>query len=252
MTLTSELEGMYAVWLREFKVYLREKERVVSSLVSPILWILAFGTGLGSVVSLEGVNYRTYIYPGVLVMSILFSSVFYGVYVIWDRKLDFLKEVLVAPVSRASIFIGKVLGGCTDAMIQAAILLAISSFLGVSMPLFVAVKVFFILLFLSVALVSLGLAIGANMRSPEGFMLVINFVIWPLFFFSGALFPLEGLPAWLSSITSLNPVTYGVDAVRGSIIGVKHFSLLTDLEVITVFAFASMAAGAWSFKRMRD
>lgn len=252
MVRISEIEGIYAVWLREFKVYLREKERVASSLVSPILWIVAFGTGLGSVVAIEGINYRTYIYPGVLVMSVLFSSMFYGVYVIWDRKLDFLKEVLVAPVSRASIFIGKVLGGCTDAMIQAAILLLISPFLGLSMPVFTAAKVFLLLLFLSVALVGLGLAIGANMKSPEGFMLVINFVIWPLFFFSGALFPLENLPAWLSSVTAINPLSYGVDAVRGSIIGIQHFSLARDVGVVALFALISLIAGAWSFKRMRD
>ncbi|MEM4188550.1 MAG: ABC transporter permease, partial [Candidatus Hadarchaeum sp.] len=206
----SEIEGIYAVWLREFKVYIREKERVISSLISPILWLIAFGTGLGSVVTIEGVNYRTYIYPGILIMSVLFSSLFYGVYVIWDRKLDFLKEVLVAPLSRVSIFVGKVLGGCTTVMVQTTALLAIGYLIGLCLAPDVLLKVFLLLFLLSVALVSLGLSIGANMRSPEGFMLVANFVIWPLFFFSGALFPLSNLPPWLSGITSINPVTYGV------------------------------------------
>ncbi|MGC8817209.1 MAG: ABC transporter permease [Candidatus Hadarchaeum sp.] len=246
----SEVEGIYAVWLREFKVYLREKERVISSLISPILWLVAFGTGLGSVVTIEGVNYRTYIYPGILIMSVLFSSLFYGVYVIWDRKLDFLKEVLVAPLSRVSIFIGKVLGGCTTVMVQTAALLVIGYFIGFSLAPTILLEVFLLLFLLSIALVSLGLAIGANMRSPEGFMLVANFVIWPLFFFSGALFPLSNLPPWFSNITSINPVTYGVDLVRGAIIGIQHFPLLIDIEVIAIFSLLAIVAGTWSFKRM--
>lgn len=248
----SEIEGIYAVWLREFKVYIREKERVISSLVSPILWLVAFGTGLGSVVAIEGVNYRTYIYPGILIMSVLFSSLFYGVYVIWDRKLDFLKEVLVAPLSRLSIFIGKVLGGCTTVMIQTAALLVIGYLIGLYLAPDVFLKVLLLLFLISLALVSLGLCIGANMRSPEGFMLVANFVIWPLFFFSGALFPLSNLPPWLSSITTINPVTYGVDIVRGTIIGIQHFPPLADLGVILVFSLLAFAAGTWSFKRMHD
>jgi ABC-2 type transport system permease protein len=247
----SEVEGIYAVWLREFKVYLRERERVISSLVSPLLWILAFGTGLGSVLTIEGVDYRTYIYPGILVMSVLFSSLFYGVYVIWDRKLDFLKEVLVAPVSRVSIFIGKVLGGCTTVMIQATAIIVIGFFIGLPLPPDVLVKVLLLLFFISVALVSLGLGIGASMRSPEGFMLVANFVIWPLFFFSGALFPLVNLPAWLSSITLVNPITYGVDAVRGTVIGKYFFFLLVDVGVLLLFSGFAIALGTLSFRRMR-
>jgi ABC-2 type transport system permease protein len=247
----SEVEGIYAIWLREFKVYLREKERVVSSLISPLLWILVFGTGLGSVVTLEGVDYRTYIYPGVLVMSVLFSSVFYGIYIIWDRKLDFLKEVLVAPVSRLGIFIGKTLGGCTDVAIQAAMLLAIGVLIGVPLTAYAIIADFLLLLLIAIGLVAVGLAIGANMRSPEGFMLVVNFVMWPLFFFSGALFPLGNLPQWLFAVVAANPLTYGVDAVRGVTIGVWHFAPLLDIAVLFAFALLAVAAGALSFRRMQ-
>ena len=248
----SELEGIYAVWLREFKVYTREKERVVSSLISPILWLVAFGAGLGSVVSIEGINYRTYIYPGILVMSVLFSSLFYGVYVIWDRKLDFLKEVLVAPLSRVSIFIGKVLGGCTTVMVQTTAVLIIGSLIGLPFSLDIFLKAFLLLSLLSIALVSLGLSIGANMKSPEGFMLIANFVIWPLFFFSNALFPLDNLPGWLSWVTTANPITYGVDAVRGAVIGLQHFSLAADIGVMLAFSLIVIAVGTWSFRRMHD
>jgi len=248
----SEIEGIYAVWLRELKVYIREKERVISSLVSPLLWIIAFGTGLGSVVTIEGVNYRTYIYPGILVMSVLFSSLFYGVYVIWDRKLDFLKEVLVAPLSRASIFIGKVLGGCTTVLVQTTTIMIIGYFIGLPLSPETFAKVFLLLFILSIALVSMGLAIGANMRSPEGFMLVANFVIWPLFFFSGALFPLNNLPDWLMGVTSINPVTYGVDAVRGAVIGTQHYPLLCDIGVLLLLSLIVITVGTWSFKKMHD
>jgi len=248
----SEIEGIYAVWLREFKVYIREKERVVSSLVSPILWLVAFGVGVGSTVTMEGVNYRVYIYPGILVMSVLFSSMFYGVYVIWDRRLDFLKEVLVAPLSRVSIFIGKVLGGCTTVMVQTTAIMVIGYFIGLSLSLDAFLEAFALLFLLSIALVSLGLSIGANMRSPEGFMLVANFVIWPLFFFSGALFTLSNLPAWLSGVTSANPITYGVDSVRGATIGIRHFPMAVDIAVMLIFSLLAIVAGAWSFRRMHD
>jgi ABC-2 type transport system permease protein len=248
----SEIEGVYAVWLRELKVFTREKERVIASLISPLLWIFAFGTGLGSVVTTEGVNYRIYIYPGILVMTVLFSSVFYGLYVIWDRRLDFLKEVLVAPVSRTSIFIGKVLGGCTTVMIQTVAVLIIGFFIGVPMSLDIFLKALLLLFLISVALVSLGLSIGANMKSPEGFMLVANFVMWPLFFFSGALFPLSNLPSWLSSATNINPVTYGVDAVRGIVVGVQHFPLWGDIGVLLLLSLVVIAIGTLSFRRMHD
>src|SRR3989338_4863925 len=121
----SETSGIYALWYREFKVFLREKSRVVSSIINPILWLLIIGGGLGASVDIEGINYQTFIYPGVLAQTILFSSIFFGVYIVWDRKIDFLKEVLVAPISRTSIFIGKILGGATDTFIQSFILLII-------------------------------------------------------------------------------------------------------------------------------
>ncbi len=248
----NDIEGMYAVWLREFKVFIREKERVISSLISPLLWIIAFGTGLGSVVDIEGINYRNFIYPGILVMSVLFSSLFYGVYVIWDRKLDFLKEVLVAPVSRVSIFIGKTMGGCTTVMIQATGLIIFGYLLGIPISLDIFVSTLLLLFLISIALVSLGLGIGANMKSPEGFMLMVNFVMWPLFFFSGALFPLSNLPTWLLGITYLNPITYGVDAVRGAVIGLQQFSLLTDIVVVLLFTLAMVTVGTFSFRRMHD
>jgi ABC-2 type transport system permease protein len=247
----SEIEGIYAIWLREAKIYMREKERVISSIVSPLLWIFAFGAGVGSSMDIiEGYSYQVFIYPGIVVMTVLFASLFYGVYIIWDRKLDFLKEVLVAPVSRASVFAGKVLGGATDTMIQVVFLLVIGLFISVPLTLFVMIKAFLMLLLISIALVSVGLVIGANLKSPEGFSLVINFVMWPMFFFSAPLFPLRNLSGPLAAITFINPLTYGVDAVRGIILGVNHFPIYLDVEVMVIFALIAMVAGVLSFRRM--
>ncbi len=247
----SEIEGIYAVWLREAKIYIREKERVISSIVSPLLWIFAFGAGVGSTVeNIQGYTYQVFIYPGVVVMTVLFASLFYGVYIIWDRKLDFLKEVLVAPVSRASVFAGKVLGGATDAMIQVVFLLIIGLFISVPLTPLIIINAFLMLLLISIAMVSIGLVIGANLKSPEGFTLVINFVMWPMFFFSGALFPVSNLPGWLAAATYINPLTYGVDAVRGIILGIHQFPIYLDAVVMILFSLIAMGAGVWSFRRM--
>ncbi len=247
----SELEGVYAVWLREAKIYVREKERLISAIISPLLWIFAFGTGVGSTVDIiQGYSYQVFIYPGIVVMTVLFTSLFYGIYIIWDRKLDFLKEVLVAPVSRASVFAGKMLGGATDAMVQVIILLVIGFFINVPLTPLNTVWAFLMLLLISVAMVSIGLVIGSNLKSPEGFSLVINFVMWPMFFFSGALFPVDNLPHWLAAVTYMNPLTYGVDALRGIILGINQFSILYDALVMLVFSVIMMGLGVLSFKRM--
>jgi ABC-2 type transport system permease protein len=253
----SELEAIYAVWLREVKVYLRERERVISSFISPILWLVAFGSGVGASVSLQGesyrgISYQVFIYPGVLSMALLMTSIFYGVYIIWDRRLDFLKEVLVAPVSRSSVFLGKMLGGCTDVMLQSLILLILGVLIGMPITPLVFLYSLLILFLISVAMVSLGLVMGSNLTNQEAFGLVMNFVVWPLFFFSGALFPVSNLPAWLSTITYLNPLTYGVDALRGAILGIWDFPAYVDFSVLIVFSIIMMFLGTISFGRMQQ
>jgi len=244
-------EGIYALWLREFKVFTRERSRVVTSIINPILWIFVFGGGLGSSVSIEGINYQVFIYPGILAMSILFTSVFYGVYIVWDRKIDILKAVLVAPLSRTSIFVGKVLGGCTDSMIQAFVMLLISFAVGVYLSPLTFVLAIFILFLLALSLVSVGLIIGSLMESPEGFSMVVSFLVFPLFFFSGALYPLDNLPIWLSIIAYVDPVTYGVDGLRTVILGVSKFSFHVDLAILIAFAAAMFTIGTRAFERMK-
>jgi len=246
----SRFEGIYALWLREFKVFTRERSRVVTSIFTPILWIFVFGGGLGSAVDIGGVNYQVFIYPGVLAMSVLFSSVFFGTYIVWDRKIDILKEVLVAPLSRTSIFVGKVLGGCTDSMIQAFIMLLISFALGVYLSPSALLMAILLLFLLALSLVSTGLIIGSLMESPEGFNMIVSFLVFPLFLLSGALFPLDNLPLWLRAMTYLDPVTYGVDGLRTVTIGVSQFPLHVDLAVLAVFAAVMFTVGTAAFERM--
>jgi ABC-2 type transport system permease protein len=247
----SELLGVYAVWWREIKVFQREKSRVVSSIVQPLMWLFLFGSGVGASVSIGSVNYQDYIYPGILAMSVLFGSVFFGLYIVWDRKLDVLKAVLVAPVSRISIFFGKVLGGCTDVILQILILFLFSFLFPAIDPAGIPLALL-ILCITSIAMVSLGLALGSLFESLEGFQVVSTFVVFPLFFLSGALFPVnERLPSWLQGVVILNPLTYTVDGVRGALLGLNSFSLTTDIGVITMFAVMMILTGSALFSRMK-
>ena len=258
LQLQNEIGGIAAVWYREWKVFLRERSRIVASIINPILWLLVFGGGLGANVSIPGGNYQAFIYPGILAQAVLFSSIFFGVYIVWDRKIDFLKEVLVAPISRTSIFVGKVLGGATDAMVQSCILLLLGLLLarggviaGLQLNVLSLATALLILFVTTVSLVSVGLIIGSLMESPEGFQLISSFVLFPTFFLSGALFPLDRLPSWLSVFIRCDPLTYSVDALRAAILGRSHFALAWDLGVMTAFAVATIAVGTYAFARMK-
>ncbi len=243
--------GLYALWYREFKVFTRERSRVVSSIVTPLFFVLILGGGLGSIVNLPGVGYQTFIYPGFLAMVVLFTSVFFGTYVVWDKRIDFLKEVLISPVARATIFTGKVLGGVTDAAIQVSILMLLGVFFGLPFNLLSVVAALFMLFLFAVGMVSLGLVIGSFMESPQGFGLIGSFVIFPMFLLSGALYPLENLPRWMAVLTHVNPVTYAVDGVRGVLLGASSHSFIFDLSIVFLFSAIMIALGTWSFNRMK-
>lgn len=246
----NELNGIYAIWVREFKVFYREKSRIISSIISPLFWLLIFGTGLGASVSIKGAKYQVFLYPGIIIMTCLFTSMFYGVYIIWDKRLDFLKGVLVAPLSRTSIFLGKVAGGVTDALLQATILMLMGPFFKIYfgwniIPIYIFL---FILLF---GLVSLGLTFGSLLESPEAFGLINSMINFPLFFLSGALFPLNNLPPVLKIFTRIDPVTYGVDAVRYLMIGQGTLGLKLDFIVLVSFAVIMAGIGIYFFRKMK-
>ena len=249
--LLKEFMGISAVWWREFKVFWREKSRILASFVQPMMWLFLFGSGVGASLSVGSINYRDYIYPGILTMSVIFGSVFFGLYVIWDRKLDVLKAVLVAPVTRISIFFGKVLGGCTDVIMQVAILFMFS-FLFPSVNPWGIPQALLILMVTSIALVAVGLSLGSLMESLEGFQVISAFVVFPLFFLSGALFPVdERLPRWLGSLVKFNPLSYTVDGVRGALLGVANTPFYINLVVVTLFAAVMLAVGCILFSRMK-
>ena len=247
----SELGGVAAVWHREFIVFQREISRVISSIVSPLMWLVLFGSGLSGSVTVGGAGYQTFIFPGIVIMSVLFTSVFYGVYIIWDRKIDVLKAVLVAPVSRLAIFFGKVLGGCTDALLQSTVIILLGFFFVSYTPLGLLLS-FVVVVLTAIGFVALGLALGAFFESLEGFQLIGTFLVFPVYFLSGALFPLDDrLPAWLRVVARFDPATYAVDATRYAMLGTAVFPVWLDLAVLFGFSATMVVLGSLAFSRMK-
>lgn len=246
------LSQVYAIWLREFKVFLRERSRLVASTFTPLLWLFVIGSGFGSTTAYTDLDYQTFIFPGIVCMSVIFSSVFYGSYIIWDRKFDFLKSVMVAPVNRGIVFTGKTFGGMTNSLVQAFILLIVGALIGIQFTAISLLQTVAVVLLLSFALTSLGLALGSYMHSLEGFQMIVSFVVMPLFFLSGALFPLDNLPEWLSFLTMLDPATYAVDALRNTMLGIRgSYPFEVDIGILTLFTTGLGAFGVYSFGRMK-
>jgi len=246
------LAGVYAIWKREILTFFREKPRIVSAVANPILWLLAFGEGLGSSVVIQGVqNYQQYIFAGILMQTFLFSSIFYGAYLVWDRRIDLLKAILVTPLSRSSIFLGKVLGGVTFSLVEAVIILVFGAAINIQ---YTVSSIILTLLTITVAtagLTAVGLIIGSFMTSPEGFQLITTFVVFPLFFLSGALYPLRNLNIYLAALNQINPLTYIVDLLRSILIGLQYFGTLENIIVTLAFAIIANIVGIQAFKRMR-
>lgn len=246
-----EMEAVYTIWLREFKIYLRAKERIIGSLAMPLLWFLIFGMGLGSSISFTGVdvNYFSFIVPGIIAMTILFTSLFSGVSVIWDREFGFMKEMLVAPISRTSIVIGKALGGATTTLIQCTLIIVLAVVLGWDISLLNALMLIPLIVIISIGFVSLGITMASIMKSTEGFQMIMNFIVMPMFFLSGALFPINSLPKWLRVITYVDPMMYGVEALRFISTGFSSFNILISFVFIILFSSAMSLLGAYTFSR---
>jgi ABC-2 type transport system permease protein len=255
LTMKKNLKGIYAIWYREFKVFTRERVRVVSSVVMPLMWYFIFGAGMSGVANVgKGVDYHHFIFPGFLVMMIIFSGLFNGAYIVWDKKIDFLKEVLIAPLSRTTIFFGKVAGCMTDALLQAFILLIVGVIIGIPFtPISVLLSII-MLVALAVGLVSIGLIMGSFMESPEAYGIISSVVVYPMFLLSGALYPLDKLPMWLKVLTRIDPASYAVDGLRDAIINTPHISdmpYLANLFVILGFDAVFILIGTWAFNRMK-
>lgn len=244
---------IFALWLRELKRYLRSRSQIVASLGQPLMYLLVLGFGLGPVFEKAGQgNYLQFVAPGVIGMSIMFSSVFSGVGLLWDRQFGFLKETLVAPVPRIQIMIGRTLGGASTAMIQGTLVLTVCLIAGFRPDDFGGVLLG-LLFMASIAVVfaAMGTIIGCSLKDMQGFQLIMNFLVMPIFFLSGALYPLSNLPGALTVLTQLDPLSYGVDGLRGAFIGQSHFGIAIDFAVLGALATLFLALGARAFSRIQ-
>lgn len=251
----SEIRGIYTLWLREVKRYGREKTRLISSFIQPLLWLVIFGSGMRlASLGFTRMSYQQFIFPGIVGQTLLFTSMFMGISVIWDREFGFLKEILVAPISRVSVFVGKMLGGSTDAVIQGGFVFLFSFLVSIRMSIDVFLLSLPIMLLITFGMVSIGLTLASLMESLESFGVIQTFVNLPLFFLSGALFPLGNFPQWLSWVSVIDPLTYGVDALRITILGgawTPIFPLQYDLLALVIFDMGMILVGTVIFGRTR-
>lgn len=241
------------MWLREVKKFIRSRSRIIGALGQPLFYLLAMGYGFGAIFQAAGQgSYINFLVPGVIGMTIIFTAIFNGMSIIWDRQFGFLKETLVAPVSRVSIMLGRTLGGATVATAQGCIVLILALFIGFHpYSWLMLIPAVLVMLLVSLLFSALGIAVASPLRDMQGFQLIMNFVVMPVFFLSGALFPLDTAPAALRWIAVFNPLSYGVDGLRGVFTDVAHFGVWTDFSVLVVLTAAFVALGAWMFGRIR-
>jgi len=246
------MQAIYILWLRQLKRYWRSKSRIVGSLGQPLLFLVALGFGFGPIYQKAGGgSYIEFLAPGIIAMSVIFTAIFSGIEIIWDRRFGFLKETLVAPVSRLAIMLGRTLGGATVATLQGCVVFVLSMIIGfrpVSWALVLAALGFVFIT--AVLFTALGTAIASVLEDMQGFQLIMNFLVMPLFFLSGALFPLQGLPGPIRIITYFDPLSYGVDGLQGALIGRSQFGMGFDFMVLTVITILLVALGAYLFSRI--
>jgi ABC-2 type transport system permease protein len=223
--LRANLRGAYIIWYRDVLRYWRDRTRIVAALGQPILYLFIFGTGLSTAFAVgrgagagADVDYKVFMFPGVLAMTVIFTSVFSAMSIVWDREFGFLREILVAPMSRTAVAVGKALGGATVACFQAGIVLLLGPIVGVPLTPGLLLQVVPLLFLLAFCLSCVGIAIASRMRTMEGFQVLMNFFLMPTVFLSGAFFPLNGLPTWLEVLTRLDPAAYGVDPIRRAVL----------------------------------
>ncbi len=244
---------IYILWLRELRRYVRSRAQIVASLGQPLLYLLALGFGMGPVFQKAGQgNYVQFVAPGVMAMTVLFSSMFSGMGLLWDRQFGFLKETLVAPVPRLQIMLGRTLGAATVAVIQGllvAVVCFIAGFRVVNLGVIPLALLF--LLLIACLFSALGTAIGSVLQNMQGFQLIMNFLVMPIFFLSGALYPLNGLPKIMSAVTRLDPLAYGVDGLRTTLIGITHFGVATDGIVLVLVAGLLLVTGSYLFAKIQ-
>jgi ABC-2 type transport system permease protein len=247
------MNAVRVLWLREVKKYLRSRTQIVSSLGQPLLYMLVLGFGLGPVFAQAGAgNYLQFLAPGLVGMAVLFSAAFSGIGLLWDRQFGFLRVTLAAPVPRFQVMLGRTLGGATVAVIQGVLVLVACVIVGFRPASLVGLlSTFGLMLLIAVVFCAMGTALGSKLENMQAFTLVMNFILMPLFFLSGALYPLTNLPLPLKLATSLDPLTYGVDALRAALLGLAHFSWVLDLTILAVLAMLFLVLGGYWFSKIR-
>jgi len=267
-SLRSELRAIRVVWRRELIRFSRDRLRILTSLMQPFLFLFILGTGLSSLASTHGVNFRTFIYPGVICLAVMFTAMFSAASIVWDREFGFLREMMVAPVRRSSIVLGKCLGGATVAGFQGLIVVAISPLVGVPYQIVLILELLALSLLLAFAITAFGVMFAARITQMQSFMAIMQMVIMPMFFISGALFSVASLPAWLAVLNRLDPLTYAVDPMRRAIFGhlnvsapARHalepgltwfgWTVPTALQaaVIAALGFGMLLIAIWQFSR---
>jgi ABC-2 type transport system permease protein len=256
------LKGIYTIWLRDVIRFSRNRARIVASLGQPLLFLFVFGAGLSPAMgAMAGGNlkFEQFMFPGILAMAVLFTAIFAAVSIVWDREFGFLKEVMVAPVSRVAVALGKLAGGSTVAMFQGSLVLLFAPLLGIKLTLDQALILIGLMLLLALVMSALGILVAARQRSMEGFQVIMNFIMLPMFFLSGAFFPLNGVPIWMEVLAKINPVTYGVDPLRQVALresvpqafmdALRLHPITTDVAIMLGFGIVFLVPAVWLFSK---
>jgi len=255
------LRGIYIIWYRELLRFVRERSRIVATMAMPLLFLVIFGAGLKNSMGplAPGVDFLQFMYPGIIAMSVLMTSFMGGMSVVWDREFGFLKEVLVAPLSRSGVALGKTLGGATVAMIQGILLLVLAPIVGADLTPLLVLKLVPLMLLLAVTVSAFGILIASRIQSMQAFPMVMQVVVFPLIFLSGVFFPVNNVPVWLEVLAKINPVTYGVDATRHLFLTLDNglrvslfghtMGTLEDVAIVLAFGAVAVIAAVWSFEK---
>jgi ABC-2 type transport system permease protein len=244
-----DFDAIRMIWLRDLIRHFRDKVRLLGSITRPVLWLLIMGTGLRAAFNVHGISYTHFIFPGIIAMNLIFAAMISTISIIWDREFGFLREILVAPIPRSSIVLGKALSGSTVAFIEGLFVLVFAPFIKINIPLVNLLLLLPLMFLIAFVCTALGIVIAARMTSFEGFGVISNFVIMPMFFLSGAMFPIDNLPHWINFIIRLNPLTYGVDLLRWNTLGIKTFALYIDFLFLAIFSFIMLAIGVFEFSK---
>ncbi len=261
-SLQRNLKGAYTIWYRDVIRFLRDRTRIISSLGQPLLFLFVFGSGLAPAMSGLGggnLDFRQFMFPGILSMAVLFTSIFSAVSIVWDREFGFLKEVMVAPVSRMAVALGKVAGGSTVAMFQGAIILLLAPAIGIKLTWDQLLVLIGLMLLLAAVMTSFGILIAARQRTMEGFQMIMNFLLMPMFFLSGAFFPLRGVPLWMQWLGNIDPVSYGVDPLRQVALrqsvpaqvleALSLHPIATDVAIMVALGLVFIIPAVWLFSK---